>query len=59
MGSYKSSRRYGAELNEVFKATFIEGLAAARKAYRYVVARRAPARPHGILRTPIFKINSL
>ena len=44
---------YGAELNEVFNATLMEGLAVTHIEYRYVEARRVPVRPHGIPKKPI------
>jgi hypothetical protein len=51
--TYKSSRRYGAEVQEAFNPTFIEGLAETHKEWRYVDASRAPVRLHGKLRTLI------
>ena len=44
---------YGAELNDVFKATLMEGPAVTYVECKYVVVRRAPVRPHGSPLKPI------
>jgi hypothetical protein len=56
MVSYKSSRRYGGELNDVFKATFIDGLAETKGECKQVVNRTAPVRLHKLLTSPIFPL---
>jgi len=53
--SYRSSRIYGADENDVFNATFIEGLAETHIACRWVDARSAPVNPQDTLKNPILR----
>jgi hypothetical protein len=57
--AYKSSTRYGAEENDAFNPTFIDGDAETHSEWRYVVANNAPVKPQGNLKSPIVAVVQL
>jgi len=57
--TYNNSSRYGAEENDAFNPTFMDGPAEAHRVWRYVDANRTPVRPHGKLKTPIVFVGGL
>jgi hypothetical protein len=51
--TYNNSSKYGADEKEAFNPMFIDELPATHIEWRYVVANRAPVKPHGKVKSPI------
>lgn len=57
--SYNSSRRYGAEENDAFNPTLMDGVAEAHKECKYAEARRVPLRPQGSLKMAMLSMGDV